>query len=202
MSSSTSTQIRSTRFLSARFSSTCNGHANYIRELVWQNGDAIAEGHHFARIGSDALAGNDNPDKIEWISRGHRDDFAGWQLIAHGAERFHGPRQSELLSQEIADEAAAANFATIFQSAKSDEQLAPLGENGFAREKLAKDDAIAAEQHPANGFEGAVAVGVLVRIEQRPAACAVARARSAPAALAGAPLGIDERAEVIKTVRG
>ena len=47
-------------------------------------------------------------------------------------------------------------------------------------ENFAENDAVAAQQHPADGFERARAVGGLVDVEQRPAAGAVARARVRP----------------------
>ena len=43
--------------------------------------------------------------------------------------------------------------AAIFEAAESDEQLAPFGKIGFAREKFAEDDSVAAQKHPAGGFE-------------------------------------------------
>src|SRR5439155_645311 len=116
-----------------------------------------------------------NAHQVKWISGRDGDEFGGCFLTARGTQRFHGHRQSELLSQEIADEAAPPNFAAIFQPAQRDEQLAPFGKNRFARQKLAKDDAVAAQQHPANGFERTGAVVDLAGIEQRPAARAVPR---------------------------
>ncbi len=72
--------------------------------------------------------------------------------VAHRAQRLHRFRQRELLAQESADEPSAAHFAAIFQPPKGDQQLAPLGQIRFARQHLAKDHAIAPQQHPASCF--------------------------------------------------
>ena len=46
------------------------------------------------------------------------------------------------------------------------------------------------------------AIGGLIDVEQRPAAGAVPRARAAAAALSGAALGIDQRAQIVEAVGG
>ena len=61
--------------------------------------------------------------QIQRIGGGHGHALAGSGFVAHGAQRFDGDRQGKLLAQEIADEAAAANFAAIFQAAQRDRAL-------------------------------------------------------------------------------
>src|SRR5260370_11245910 len=80
--------------------------------------------------------------------------------------------------------------------------MAPSGEDGMAGEHFAKDDAVAAEKHPADGLQSDIAITRFAGGEQGPAAGAVARARGTAAAVAGAALGIDERAQVVEAVGG
>lgn len=74
------------------------GHSNDSRPFVELNGDPVAEGDYFAGIGGDAIAGNNDADKIQRIGGRYGDDFSKWLLTAHGAQGFYGHRQSELLS--------------------------------------------------------------------------------------------------------
>ena len=83
----------------------------------------------------------------------------------------------ELLAEESVDEASAAHFAAIFQAAEGDQQLAPLRQVRLARQHFAEDHAVAAQQHPAGGFDHLGAVRALAGIEQRPASGGVARPR-------------------------
>src|SRR5260370_18711744 len=80
--------------------------------------------------------------------------------------------------------------------------MAPSGEDGSAGEHCAKGDAVAAEKHPADGLKSDIAITRFAGVEQGPAAGAVARARGTAAAVAGAALGIDERAQVVEAVCG
>ena len=81
-------------------------------------------------------------------------------------------------------------------------QLAPLGQIGLAGKHVAKDHAVTFEQHPASGFDGAIPFDRVIGIEQRPAPGTVPRAGSASAALSGAALGIDERAQIVEAIGG
>ena len=105
--------------------------------------------------------------------------LAGRQ-IAHGAQRIHRHRQRKLFAEEAVDEAAAANFAAIFEAAEGDQQLTPLGQVGFARKHFAEHDAVALQQHPAGGFERAPfrrSASPVYSSDQRPAAVTRARQR-------------------------
>src|SRR5215472_4200345 len=116
------------------------------------DGEAVAEGDEFAGVGGDAFAGNDDADKIERIGGRDGDDFARGLLMARGPQGFNSDGQCELLTKKIGDKAATANFPAILEAAKRNQQLAPLGKNRFASEKFTEDDAIAAQEHPADGF--------------------------------------------------
>ena len=129
------------------------------------------------------------------------DSCASW-LAGAGAQRFDGYWQRELLAEKAADETAAADLALIFEAAEGDQQFAPARQNRFARNHFAEDDAVAAQQHPAGCFRHARAIGRLARVEQRPAADAVTRARAVPAALARAAFRIDQRANIVEAVGG
>jgi len=68
-------------------------------------------------------------------------------------------------------QSVTAHLAAIFQATVADLQFAPARQIGFAGEQIAEDDAVAAQQHPAAGFDAAVAIGTLgVEERQRPGA--------------------------------
>ena len=74
--------------------------------------------------------------------------------------------------------------AAVFQSAKCNEQLAPSRHHRFSRDKLAEDDAIAPEQHPARSFDNVRALGRVSwpkSSDQRPRCGAGARFDRGPA---------------------
>jgi hypothetical protein len=106
-----------------------------------------------------------------------------------------------LLSEEATYKTAASNLAAIFEAAESDEQLAPLGKISFAGEEFAEDDSVAAQKHPARGFEGASAIVGVFGKEQRPTTGAVTWTRGSSDSLPGAALGIDECAQIVETIR-
>ena len=86
---------------------------------------------------------------------------------------------------------------------KAISKLAPLRQVGFAREQLAEDDAVALRAASSRWPRRAlVAVEPIGWIEQRPASGAVPRTRVRAAALSGAALGIDERAQIVEAVGG
>src|SRR5438034_4664667 len=55
--------------------------------LFRSDDNTAAKGNHFAGIGGDALAGNDNANQVHRIRRRDRYRLAGWLLVAHGAQR-------------------------------------------------------------------------------------------------------------------
>lgn len=166
------------------------------------DGDTVAKRDKLTGIGGDSFAWNDNADQIQRVGGRERDEFARQGLVALRTQRVYGHAQSKLLSEETADETAAANFAAILKAAQSDQELPPVGEIGFAREEFAKDNSVAAKKHPASGFEGARAIVGFTGKEQRPAACTVTRTRGSSDSLPRATLGIDQCAKIIETVRG
>ena len=112
-----------------------------------------------------------------------------WQL-AVGAQGFDGYGKRELLSQKSIDESAAAHFAAVFEAAVADLQFAPAGQIRFAHQQVAEDHAIATQQHPAAGFDAAVAIGAF-GVQQRPASRAHAAGDAAfPSPLPDALFGV------------
>src|SRR5437773_12568455 len=75
-----------------------------------------------------SLTRNDDAGEIQRISRRDGNDFTGRLLVAHGAQRLDGHRQSKLLSQKAADESATSNLSAIFQAPQGYKQLTPLGD--------------------------------------------------------------------------
>ena len=100
----------------------------------------------------------------------------------------------------------AADFSAALQAPQHAQEFAPGRQNALAGQHLAKNHAIAAQEHVANGFEGAVPVGSLsggrLGVEQRPSPAAVTRAGGASRTVSGAAFGIDQRAQIIETIRG
>ena len=106
----------------------------------------------------------------------------------------------ELLAEEAINESSTTYFATIFESTQRHQKFAPSGQIGFASQHIAEDDPVALEQHPRSGFEGTISFGGLIGVEEGPTTGAVPGTGRAPAALAGATLGIDERAQIVEAV--
>jgi len=62
--------------------------------------------------------------------------------------------EGELLAEGSADEAAAADFSTGFETAEDGQEVAPLGGIGFAGEEFAEEDSVTAEEDAGVGVEG------------------------------------------------
>src|SRR5207247_9741536 len=88
-------------------------HSNNVRSFFWLDDDTIAKRNNSAGIGGDALTRNDDAGEIQRISRRDGNDFTGRLLVAHGAQRLDGHRQSKLLSQKAADEPPTSNLSAI-----------------------------------------------------------------------------------------
>jgi hypothetical protein len=73
-----------------------------------------------------------------------------------GAEGFDGFRESVLFAAEAGEEAAAANFAASLETAEDVEEITPLWGVGFAREQIAKEDAVAGKELAREGFESCI----------------------------------------------
>ena len=63
-----------------------------------------------------------------------------------------------MFSDKSIDEAASAHFAPVFQATVPDLQFPPARQIRFAYQQVAKDHAVAAQQHPATGLDAAVAI--------------------------------------------
>jgi len=129
--------------------------------------------------GGDAVAGDDDTGEVHGIGSGYRDD-GGTVAGAGGAERFDGFGESVLFAAKAREEAAAADFAASFKTAKDVEEIAPFGGVGFAREKVAEENAVPGEELAGERFEGSVGAAGLLDCgrssmqffgEERPAAC-------------------------------
>ena len=103
----------------------------------------------------DAVAGDDDAGEVHGIGSGYRDD-GGAVAGASGAEGLDGFGQSVLFAAETGEEAAAADFAAGFETAKDVEEVAPFRGVGFAGEEVAEEDAVTGEELAGEGFEGGV----------------------------------------------
>ena len=107
-----------------------------------------------------------------------RSPFACGQF-ALGAQRFDGDWKRELLSHKSIDETPAADFAAIFKAAIADLQFAPARQIRFSRQQIAENHAVAPQQHPATGFDAAVAIGAFA-MQERPASGSMSRTADFP----------------------
>lgn len=78
---------------------------------------AIAVEDVFARYGWDAVARNDDTDKIDGIC-GSQEDDGGTVASACGAEGFDGFGEGVLLTSEARNEAATADLAACFKTSE------------------------------------------------------------------------------------
>src|SRR5215213_870525 len=86
---------------------------------------AVMIENSIAGVGRDAIAGHDDSDKVQRVSRAYRDQTI---LRAFAPDRAQHPdrfRQSELFSRNACDEAAAANLTTRFQPVIKTQEHAP-----------------------------------------------------------------------------
>src|ERR1700756_2092181 len=107
-----------------------------------------------------------------------------------------------MLPQEAADEAPPADFAAVLKASKRDQHFAPLRQDGLARKHFTENNSVAPEQHPANRFEGYIAIASFARIKKRPAPRTMARSRGTAVAVPGASLWVDQRAQIIEAIGG
>ena len=99
---------------------------------------------------------------------------------------------------------SAPNFTASFHAAQDDQQVAPRRGQGFAPYDVTEDDAPAPQKLTREFLRG-VAFSAVVRgahrfFKQRPAAGGVPRTGIASSSLAAPALGINQRAQVFKTV--
>jgi len=72
--------------------STPGSHSNNSRPFVELGGDTVAEGDNLTGIGGDPFARDHNAHKIQGISGGDSNGFAGGLPMPRGAQRLDGCR--------------------------------------------------------------------------------------------------------------
>src|SRR5258706_14154694 len=82
--------------------STPGSHSNNGRPFVELDGDTVAEGDNLTGIGGDTFARDHHAHKIQGISGGGSNGFAGGLLMPRGAQRIHGCREGEMLPTKAA----------------------------------------------------------------------------------------------------
>src|ERR1035437_4875199 len=105
--------------------------AGYWTGFICVHSDAVTERNNPSAIGRDPFSRHDNPDQIQGICRGDRNRLADSHTAAHGAQGFHGNRQSKLLAQEAVYKPASAYFAASFEASQRHQEFAPTGQNRF-----------------------------------------------------------------------
>jgi hypothetical protein len=114
-----------------------------------------------ARDCGDAVAGDDYTREVHGVGSGYGDDGRAF-VGASRAEGLDGFGESVLFAAEAGEEAAAADFAAGFETAKDVEEVAPSGGVRFAGEEVAEEDAVTGEELAREGFEGGIgATGLL-----------------------------------------
>src|SRR5205823_8463029 len=161
----------------------------------------VAKSNQSARGGRHTLAWHQNARQIERVGSAHGDGLTRGREVAQRPKGFHRHRQSELFPEKATDESSAADFSAILEPPQSDQQFAPSGKQGLAREHVAKDDAVAAQEHPANRFQSSRAIHWFAGVQERPAPRAVPGTRAPPPPPSGAALGIDKGPEIVKAIR-
>ena len=63
-----------------------------------------------------AVAGDEDADQVEGVGGGDGYEFAAEGELAGGAEGFDGGREGELFADEAVYEAAAPDFAAVFEA--------------------------------------------------------------------------------------
>ncbi len=133
--------------------------------LVFLEDGAVEEDDFAAGDGGDAVAGDEDSGEVERVGSGDIDGGfggSGGVLGAGFAEGVDGFGEGILLAEGAGDEAATADLSTGFETTEDGEEVAPFGGVGFAGEKLAEEDAVAAEEDAGVGVEcgvGAAGVG-------------------------------------------
>ena len=124
--------------------------------LVFLEDGAVEEDDFAAGDGRDAVAGDEDSGKVQWIGGGDGDSgFGGARGLQRAgfAERVDGFGEGVLLAEGAGDETATADLATGFETTEDGEEVAPFGGVGFAGEELAEEDSVAAEEDASVGVE-------------------------------------------------
>ena len=87
--------------------------------------------------------GRDDADQVQRIAGREPHDLAALRLAAHGAQRLDRLGRRELLADEAADEAPAAQLAAHLEAAVDAQQIAPRRRLRLARQQIAEHDAVA-----------------------------------------------------------
>lgn len=138
----------------------CGGQSNTAGGLLH---DCTVEELEFAAGGGgNAVAGDDDADKVGGVGGGELDELrrgGPWGLCAKGVG---GLGEGELLSGDAGDEATTTDLAAGFEAAEDGSEVAPLGGIGLAGEEVAEEDAVAGKEHARGGLHGGVVeVGAL-----------------------------------------
>src|SRR5882672_2016014 len=171
-------------------------------------GDSLAVAEHEAPIARcrRTLTFVEHVREIERVGRGERDPFVRLLVATQAPQLLHGLDQRELLAAQRLDEPAAANLAARLRAAIDRQQLTPRRRERLARQQLAADHAVAAQQDlrgllerlGANGRRG---VG---RLDQRPTSGRIERGaaaqRAAAAETAAPALRREQRAQAVERV--
>src|SRR5882672_9763845 len=111
-------------------------------------GDSLAVAEHEAPIARcrRTLTFVEHVREIERVGRGERDPFVRLLVATQAPQLLHGLDQRELLAAQRLDEPAAANLAARLRAAIDRQQLTPRRRERLARQQLAADHAVAAQQ--------------------------------------------------------
>ena len=106
---------------------------------------AVAVLHLLTGKRGNAVAREDDSDQVARVCSGDGDE-----LLAIAGARFAegvcGFGEGELLPAEAGDEAATAEFATVFEATQDGEEITPAGGVGLAGEEVAEEHAVAEEE--------------------------------------------------------
>ena len=148
-----------------------------------------------------AIPRNENSHQVQRIGSRQRNRCLRRVQLAHSPHRLDRNRQSKLFAHETIDKAAAANLSAIFQPAKCHQQFAPWRQIRFARQHIANHNSITPQQHPASRFHRPRPLHNFLGMQQSPPPSAMPRTRHPPASLPRPPLGIDQRSQIVESVR-
>src|SRR6266699_2314380 len=162
---------------------------------------SILERYIFQRSRWNSFTRYQDPNEIQRISRRDRYDLSRRWIFTGSPQRVDRYGKCELLSDESADEAPAANFAQVFQPAIRDQKLSPARNHAFSRKNFAKNHAVTSEQCPAHGFERSFSLGNFTHMQDGPAAYTVPGTRGVHLPLSRSTLGINHGADIVKAIR-
>src|SRR5713101_10042728 len=110
---------------------------------VFHLGHAVAVRNPLAEHRRHARAGRDDAREVERIAGREPDDLPARGIPAHRAKGVEGFGQGELLADEAAHDAPAAQLAPHLQATVDAQQVPPGWRAGLALQEIAEDDAVA-----------------------------------------------------------